>query len=1143
MCLDRSTLCVYNVCIDFLLLMTETFRPFSQQIAGILAMVQNRPYSDFVSNVILGLFALGIIILGILSVWISSHPSQFQLLWTRARKWSLFRFIEKTLTKAIQFLLNRFSTKGAYGISFTLGLIVVGVGIWIFAELLKDVIAETETALLDAPLLSFIASHRQPWLTNMMLIVTSLGDPRFIIPVVLVLGGVFRYWYKNWQATWILALATASAGLFDLLLKELIDRPRPLAVWRLIEVPGSAFPSGHAALAVFYIITAYLITRKIVTWQYKILVWIVGGGMMLAIGISRVYLGVHWPTDVVGGWVLALVWAALFIVTSTTIDRLSSEKQSNEKQKEQSLRQELLTVALPELVPLKKGTRNGLNEEEVQARVKANQVNKFQARTSRTFGQIASAHIFTRFNALLGLLLVITISVGEYRDALFGIVIILNSAIGIVQELRAKWTLDHLVFLTMTHVDVKRDGEMVSIPVSDIVVDDSVHLQVGHQIPVDGIVLKAADVEVDESQLTGESDPVRKEVGDRVYSGSFIVAGTLVVQAVKVGEEAYANKLAKVAQQFTLAHSELREGINTILRVITWLLVFVVPLLFLSQLSYGHGGWREALIGAIAGVVGMIPEGLVLLTSVVMATAVMRLARQSALIQELAAVEVLARVDVLCVDKTGTLTDGRMTLEKLILAKEAKALFDLEQAQAILYAFTQASSNRNASLQAISNGCGGGEPLGWKVESTIAFSSARKWSSVTFVKQGMWVLGAPDMILTQKNPVAVQAKVAEGKRVLVLGYSERKIKVVSHAKSQSQSVITLPKLSPVLYIVLNEELRPNVKQTLAYFREQGVTLKVISGDNAQTVAAIAKSVGISEKIESVDATTLPQTLNEVAKIAEKNTVFGRVTPSQKQLLIQGLRAKGHTVAMIGDGVNDVLALKTADFGISMGAGSDATRAIAKLILVNNDFGVLPDVIAEGRRVIANMERTANLFITKTSYAFLLALAVQVARVPFPFLPRHLTIISFFTIGVPALLLSFAKNNVRAKTGFVGRVLRFSLPMGALLAGLSLVTYALIRHSFALDMGFARTGATITLVMCGFAVLFVLQPKATFWHRLLSSLLVVIFGIILFIPQVQQFFALRMLSTRGWVIVGLCSLVGIIVINILGNKLLKKRQKA
>ncbi len=1131
--------------------MTETFRPFSQQIAGILGVVQNRPYSDFVSNLILGLFALVIIILGILSVWISSHPRQFQQLWIAARKWSLFRFVEKSLTKGIQFLLNRFSTKGAYGISFTLGLLVVGVGIWIFGGLLKDVIAETETALLDAPLLSFIVSHRQPWLTNIMILITTLGGPLFIIPAVVLLGVAFRYWYKNWQATWILALATASAGLFDLLLKELIDRPRPLLIWRLIEVPGSAFPSGHAALAVFYIITAYLITRKLAIWQYKVLVWILGGGMMIAIGVSRVYLGVHWPTDVVGGWILALVWATLFIVTASTIDRLSSEKQTSEKEKEQSLRQELLTVALPELVPLKKGTLNGLSEENVQARIKANQVNKFRTRTSRTFWQIASAHIFTRFNALLGALLVITISVGEYRDALFGIIIILNSAIGIVQELRAKWTLDHLVFLTMTHVDVKRDGEVVSIPVSDIVVDDSVHLQVGHQIPVDGIVLKASDVEVDESQLTGESDPVRKEVGDRVYSGSFIVAGTLVVQAVKVGEEAYANKLAKVAQKFTLAHSELREGINTILRVITWLLVFIVPLLFLSQLSYGHGGWREAVIGAIAGVVGMIPEGLVLLTSVVMATAVMRLARQSALIQELAAVEVLARVDVLCVDKTGTLTDGRMTLEKLILAKEAKALFNLEQAQAVLYAFTQASSNRNASLQAISNGCEGGEQLRWKVESTIAFSSARKWSSVTFVEQGTWVLGAPDMIITQKNPSSVQAKVAEGKRVLVLAYAERKTetktKVLPQSKSQSESQseshIPLPPLTPVLYIVLNEELRPNVKLTLAYFREQGVTLKVISGDHAQTVAAIAKSVGISEKLESVDATTLPQTLNEVAKIAEKNTVFGRVTPSQKQLLIQGLQAKGHTVAMIGDGVNDVLALKTANFGISMGAGSDATRAIAKLILVNNDFGVLPDVIAEGRRVIANMERTANLFITKTAYAFLLALAVQVARVPFPFLPRHLTIISFFTIGVPALLLSFAKNNVRAKTGFVSRVLRFSLPMGALLAGLSLVTYALIRHSFAFDMGFARTGATITLVMCGFAVLFVLQPKATFWHRLLSSLLVVLFGIMLFIPQFQQFFALRMLSPRGWGIVGICSLIGIIVINILGNKLLKKRQKA
>lgn len=1119
--------------------MTETYRPFSHQIAEILNVVRDRPYSDFVSNLILGLFALLIISLGIISVWISTHPHQFYQLWLAARKRLLFRWVEKNVTRGVQFLLDRFNTKGAYGISFTIGLIVVALGIWIFSALLKDVINNTETVLLDAPLLSYVASHRQDWLTVIMKVVTTVGGPFFIIPAAIAVGLWLRYWYKKWQPTITLFAATVGAGLFDLLLKELIDRPRPLAMWRLIEVPGSAFPSGHSTLAVFYIITAYLITRKLINWQYKVLVWIFGGVMMIAIGVSRVYLGVHWPTDVVGGWVLGLIWAALIVTVTSAVERLSTEKQSDEKHQELLLRQELLTVALPELTPNSKGKLKGLSSDEVQGRIQAKQVNIFKARTSRTLWQICSAHIFTRFNALLGVLLVVTISVGEYRDALFGIIIILNTAIGIIQELRAKWTLDHLVFLTTTHVDVMRAGERASISVNDIVVDDTIHLQVGHQIPVDGVVLKATAVEVDESQLTGESDPVRKEIGDRIYSGSFIVAGTLVMQAVKVGEDAYANKLAKVAQKFTLAHSELREGINTILRVITWLLVLIVPLLFLSQLSYGHGGWREAVIGAIAGVVGMIPEGLVLLTSVVMATAVMRLARQSALIQELAAVEILARVDVLCVDKTGTLTDGRMTLEKLILAKEAKAKYSLEQAQSVLYAFAQASSNRNASLQAISDGCDGGEQLAWKVESTIAFSSARKWSAVTFVKQGTWVLGAPDMIVAQKNPAAVQTQVAEGKRVLVLAHTTKKV----IAKKDHDSLIKLPALTPILYIVLNEELRPNVKQALAYFREQGVTLKVISGDNAQTVAAIAKSVGISEKIESLDATTLPVTLNEVAKSAEKNTVFGRVTPSQKQLLIQGLQAKGHTVAMIGDGVNDVLALKTADFGISMGAGSDATRAIAKLILVNNDFGVLPDVIAEGRRVIANMERTANLFITKTAYAFLLALAVQVARVPFPFLPRHLTIISFFTIGVPALLLSFAKNNVRAKTGFVSRVLRFSLPMGALLAGLSLVTYALIRNYFAFDMAFARTGATITLVMCGFAVLFVLQPKATFWHRLLSIMLVVLFGIMLFIPFVQHFFALRMLSLYGWFIVGLCSLVGILLINILGNKLLKKRQRA
>ncbi len=1117
--------------------MLQASSSFGQQLAGILAMAQNKPYTDFVSNLILGIFALLVIFGALIAIWISTRPQHFQALLTKVRSWSLVRFVEKIFTSSLQFLLDRFSMHGAYGISFTIALAIFCSGIWLFAELLENVVAQSEAVLLDQPLLVFIASHRQPALTSIMHFITLLGEPWFVIPLAVLAGVLFWYKTKSWQSLYILASAVTGAGIFDLLFKSLVARARPLPLLRVLDVPGYAFPSGHAALTVFYIMMGYLIARRVKAWQLKVVVWVAAILMAVLIGISRVYLGVHWPTDVIGGWALALVWASLVIGIASLVDRLAQEKQVAEKKVEQSLTQELFTVALPNLERSYDTGPAGLSSAQVAERVAHKQVNTFQSRTSRTVGQICSSHIFTRFNALLGTLVLITVMVGEYRDALFGIIIVLNTAIGIIQELRSKWTLDHLVLLTMTNIAAVRNGQVVLIPVDQIVVDDVLSLKLGNQIPVDGVVLSEQGLEIDESQLTGESEPVHKASGDKVYSGSFVVAGDGLIQAIKVGESAYANQLAKVAQKFSLVHSELRTGIDKILQVITWLLVFTVPLLFISQLTYGHGGWREAIIGAIAGVVGMVPEGLVLLTSVVMATAVVRLARKSALIQELAAVEILARVDVLCVDKTGTLTDGKMAFDSLIMAEESQSDFDLAAGSSVLRAFVQASANPNPSLAAIGVGCGEAKDLPWSVTSTVAFSSSRKWSALAFAEHGLWVLGAPEMVLLTDSisfPEAVQAKINQGKRVLVLASSQESLK-----NNAVNDEMVLPSMTPKLYVVLSEELRPNVMETLAYFKQQGITLKVISGDSAQTVAAVAKQVGIADQIESIDTTDLPTDVQSVAEIVENNTVFGRVTPSQKQLLIRGLQAKGHTVAMVGDGVNDVLALKSANFGVAMGAGSDATRAIAQLILLNNDFGVLPDVIAEGRRVISNMERTANLFITKTTYAFLLALAVQVARVPFPFLPRHLTIISFFTIGIPALLLSFAKSSARAKPGFVSRVLGFSVPMGALLAGLTLIAYALIRQYLPFDMAFARTGATITLVICGFSVLFLLEPKTNIWQRLMTLLLIVAFALVLMVPASQHFFALRTLSLAGWGIVGSLSLIGIILIRIFGKRMLKR----
>ena len=593
-------------------------------------------------------------------------------------------------------------------------------------------------------------------------------------------------------------------------------------------------------------------------------------------------------------------------------------------------------------------------------------------------------------------------------------------------------------------------------------------------------VLHSDNAEVDESLLTGESDPVTKATGDAMYSSSFLIAGTCRIQAVYVGEQAYARRLANAARRFELSHSELREGINRILRYITWFLVPTALLLFVTQILNSQSGWANAVVGSVAGVVGMVPEGLVLLTSVVMAVAVVRLARRNALVQELAAVEVLARVDVLCLDKTGTLTEGKMVLEQIIPVQHilGKTFIGLPcDPKEALGALAGAESNPNASLIAIAAACSVPREDSWTVTSAVPFSSARQWSAVTFNSYGTWVLGAPRIVLGRLDSESllwteVNEHARNGKRVLALAYTGDRL-----LRSRGSQSISLPMLIPAALVILGEQLREDVQQTLDYFRDQGVAIKVISGDNPHTVAAIAAKAGVYGSDFSQDGRTLPSDPGTLGNVLEQCNVFGRVTPDQKRLMVKALQERGHVVAMIGDGVNDVLAIKDADFGIAMGSGADASRAIAQLILLTNDFSVLPGVISEGRRIIANIERTANLFLTKTAYVFAMALAVGLAQVPFPFLPRHLTLVGFLTIGTPALFLSFLPNNARARRGFVSRVLHRAIPAGGFAAAATLVGYALTRQIMPMDVCLARTAATLTLVGCGFSVLVLLRATS------------------------------------------------------------------
>ncbi len=744
----------------------------------------------------------------------------------------------------------------------------------------------------------------------------------------------------------------------------------------------------------------------------------------------------------------------------------------------------------------------GLTTREVATRVADGKVNVSSDQASRTFGQIARANVFTRFNAILGVLLAVILVVGPIHDGLFGIVLVANTAIGIIQEVRAKRTLDRLTLLAAPRATVVRDGEVTELGVDDLVLDDMVALRPGGQIVVDAEVVAGAGLEVDESLLTGESEPQVKGLGDEVMSGSFVSAGSGWSRAVRVGPDAYAARLARQARRFTLVRSDLRAGIDRILQLVTWVILPTAVLLVSTQLI-NNPSIPDAIRGSVAGVGSMVPEGLVLLASVAMAVSVLRLGRRNVLVQELAAVETLARVDIVCLDKTGTLTQGVMTVSATDILDPAAPV------AAALGALAGADPEPNATLRAVATAYP--RPEDWNADAVVPFSSARKWSAASFGALGTWVLGAPDVLAVDGAGRVVDSagrgtdRAAAGDRVLLLARSS----------GLSNGDASMPAdLEPVALVVLEELLRPEAAETLAFFERQGMTLKVISGDNPATVAAIAARVGMVGGVEAVDARNLPDDPEALADMAEATTVFGRVQPQQKRALVAALQRRGHVVAMTGDGVNDVLALKDADIGVALGAGSSAARAVAQLVLLDNSFGSLPAVVAEGRRVIANVERVANLFVTKTVYATLLAVAVGVAQLPFPFLPRQLTVISSLTIGIPAFLLALAPNTDRARPGFLHRVAGFALPAGTVAAMATFVAYALTRAE-GVGLAAARTSATCVLCAIGLWVLALLYRPLTTARRLLLAAMAAAFMMVIVVPGLRGFYGLSLPPIWTW----------------------------
>lgn len=708
----------------------------------------------------------------------------------------------------------------------------------------------------------------------------------------------------------------------------------------------------------------------------------------------------------------------------------------------------------------------------------------------------------TRFNAVLSILLAIILVVGSINDALFGGVLVANTLIGIVQELRAKWALDRLVILNAPSAQVLRDGQIQEVPVAAVVMDDIVELRPGDQVVADGTVLIAAELELDEALISGEAAPVTKAPGDPVLSGSFVVAGRGRFRAAGVGTGAYAQQLASAARQFKPAHSELRTGINRILNYSFWAIALAAPLLFWSQMRAQGSLVPEALRSTVAGMAPMVPEGLVLLTSVTLAVAVTRLARRRALIQELPAVETLARATTLCFDKTGTLTTGKAVIDSV------EVLDPSADVAGALGALAATDPTPNATLLAIASRYPA--PAGWVATHLAAFSSARKWSGAGFRTHGDWLLGAPDILLDGAAHAELLAQIAvhaaARRRVTLLA---RTGVLPDHGMPQD--------IQPAALVIMAEEVRPDAKDTVAFFLSQGIGLKVISGDHPQTAAAVARSVGVPGADAPADARTLPVGDAPLAAFMTSASVFGRASPDGKRAMIAALQRQGQVVAMTGDGVNDVLALKQADIGIAMGRGSGAARAIAQLTLLDGEFASLPHVLAEGRRVIGNVERLAILFVTKTVYATALAAIVAAIGLIYPFLPRHLTLIGSLTIGIPAFFLSLAANGALARSGFVRRVVRIAAPGGLIAAAATLTASVVAMSQFGGTIEDGRTVASIVLFSIGLTILADLSRPWRPLRVLLITSMIAAFTVMLVVPMGRNFFAFVPLSPSLWLL--------------------------
>lgn len=753
----------------------------------------------------------------------------------------------------------------------------------------------------------------------------------------------------------------------------------------------------------------------------------------------------------------------------------------------------------------------GLTSAEVADRVAAGTTNAFAPDTSRSAWSIVRANVFTLFNGIVFACFFVLFLVGRWQDALFGLAAFANAIIGCVQEFRAKRALDRLALMNVPRALVFREGSEEEVASADVVLDDVLVLRAGEQVPADAVILTAHGLQIDESMLTGESDPVEKLPGDDALSGAIVVAGEGMARATRVGAESYANRFAGEARRFSLVSSELRSSVDRVLKWVSWIIGPVGLLVLNAQIIvtggystvFSSGAWVQAVVNTIAALTAMIPLGLVLMTSIAFAVGASRLARRQVLVNELPAVEGLARVDVVCLDKTGTLTVGEIAFDAAHTLPGGESA---AQDAAVVLAWYADSPDANATARSMAVEYPVGEPL--VVAGYVPFSSARKWSAVSFAEPaGTWVMGAPEMVFGDRATDTgealgrtVTALAESGRRTLVLGRSEQPL------TAEDIEAERLPVgVSPVLVLTFREQVRADAAQTLEYFARQDVGIRIISGDNPRTVAAIAREVGL-DVAEGFDARSLPEGDAELADVLDRHAVFGRVTPEQKKRMVTALQSHGHTVAMTGDGVNDALAIKAADIGIAMNSGSPATKAVARLVLLDGQFSHLPDVVAEGRQVIANIERVSMLFLNKTVYATLLAIIFGVLVLEFPFLPRQLSITDGLTIGIPAFFLALMPNAARYVPGFLRRSLSFAVPSGIVVA-LGLTWYSFVARGLGAHQDQLRTGATVILAVVGIWVLAVLARPLNRFKVLVVGAMFVLLIAVFSIPLARRFFVL------------------------------------